>query len=1668
MGTSNLWLRKIRFGQVLTILIIMLFSLISVPIQTRIRLITIDRGETENKARLVSTSTTIRLMGQVGGSLSSVVVQGIYAYVGVGMRLIILDISNPVIPREVGVSVPLNGLVKDIKVVDSIAYVVSSEGLWIFNVSDPTYPTKIGFYETPGFAEGITVVGHNVYVADGWAGLCIIDISNPKNPVGAGFAHTPGYALDVIVNKDVTYIAAAGAGLRIVDVSNPASPVEVGFYDTPGYAYSVAVAGRFAYIADAWKGVRIIDVSDPTSPIEVGFYDTLGWAFDLAIEGSIVYVADAFKGLRILDVSLPSSPREVGACEVKGHVEKLFIAGGKVYVVDRNNGLRIIDISSLFSPTQIGLYSPLGYADAIVVSGNYAYVAAGFQGLRIVDVSDPARPLEIGFYDTQGYATSVSVVGNYAYVITTPSGGAEDGIHIIDISNPRKPTKAGFYRRERRGAYWDLVVLGGIAYCVDENGLLLVNVSNPISPFETGYIHLSALPEEWICTTGLDVRGTLAYVAVNEWGVRIVDISDPQNPTLIGTFMDESFYALDVTVVGDRIYVAGTDKGLWLLNASNPTSPTKIGVLKIRGSVLHVAVNGSIACAAIGKNGILLINVSNPSKPSIIAEYDTPGYSNAVAIKNNLIYVADGSTGLLILEIDPLNHLNEQAFHRSNEFFIRYPRIVRHHVLSRTWQSTRLNQTVKIPSLAINVYNNSSSTSNILVVNTTADSGPGSLRWCIKNAHSGDTITFDQSIFPPDDPATITLYSELPSITQGNITIDASDAGVILNGRNLPEGSTGIKIASDGNIVRGLQILNFPSQGIEITGNGNIIGGDRRVGKGPIGQGNVISGNSYGIRIHGDKNIIIGNLIGTDSSGTVALINREVGVSVLGRNNRIGGYESWERNIIVGIYSGVGLGFGASGNSVIGNYIGTDITGSRVLVRGEDGVGIETGAFNNLVRGNLINGYGAGITIWDYGTSYNVIIGNIIGLDAACTKALGNDVGIIVGGGAIFNRIGGTTLEERNIIGGNNVGIGLGSDNNFVIGNFIGVNLTNTKIICNSIGISIGGSNHNFIEGNVVVGENSVGIKIQEGCNYNYVIENHIKGVYTGIGIYGRSTKNYIGYNRLLPGPIEHLWIGILLDENSNYNVLVGNQIRGRGCTAFQISTKNNLIEDNYVCDARFGVIIAYSSGNIVANNIFSRIYEQDAVLIYQSSENYIVGNNISSSLRSITLSNFANKNVVKSNIISASKQGIFINSSSDNNLIMNNEVSGNELGIIIHRSSDNRIYNNNFVRNTRQGYDDSENNWNFKRRGNYWSDYTGIDLHSGPYQNETGSDGIGDIPYTIDEDTQDQYPLMGPIRIFDAGIWSGRVQEIYVASNSTIFSFQLNRIEKKIIFSITGVKDTIGFCIVTLPNIIIQEMWNSSYAVLVDGRKVDINTWTDKENTYVYFAYKHYGYKLIVLQASNAILQVIAVPGGTTDPLPDIYKYPVGKSVKITAIPDKGYSFDYWLLDGKLKKDNPILIVMDRNHKLEAVFTDNIPPVIDTPLQKPAENVQPHQKVVVTVKVIDYGTGVCNVTLWYSIDNGTTWMSVNMSEISSDTYRAVIPGFKDYVKVAYKITAYDNAGNSAINDNQSSYYRYHVTAKKSFIETPLGIVTLLGGIIAIILVIVLIISRKNRFRSRI
>ena len=152
------------------------------------------------------------------------------------------------------------------------------------------------------------------------------------------------------------------------------------------------------------------------------------------------------------------------------------------------------------------------------------------------------------------------------------------------------------------------------------------------------------------------------------------------------------------------------------------------------------------------------------------------------------------------------------------------------------------------------------------------------------DAQSGDTVHVSHpTVFPPAAPATISLSAEhsswlggiqiaLPNVTQGDLTIDASDAGVILDGSAIEaDWVNGLAIASSGNIVRGLQLLNFTGNGILIfDGSNNVVGGDRGIDVGPLGQGNLASRNMVGIGLwSGSSNVFVGNMIGTDPTGTL-------------------------------------------------------------------------------------------------------------------------------------------------------------------------------------------------------------------------------------------------------------------------------------------------------------------------------------------------------------------------------------------------------------------------------------------------------------------------------------------------------------------------------------------------------------------------------------------------------------------------------------------------------------------------------------------------------------------------------------------------------------------------------------------------------------------------------
>jgi hypothetical protein len=163
---------------------------------------------------------------------------------------------------------------------------------------------------------------------------------------------------------------------------------------------------------------------------------------------------------------------------------------------------------------------------------------------------------------------------------------------------------------------------------------------------------------------------------------------------------------------------------------------------------------------------------------------------------------------------------------------------------------------------------------------------------------------------------------------------------------------------------------------------------------------------------------------------------------------------------------------------------------------------------------------------------------------------------------------------------------------------------------------------------------------------------------------------------------------------------------------------------------------------------------------------------------------------------------------------------------------------------------------------GNHWSNYTGADVKGGSYQNETGSDGIGDTSHVIDANNTGRYPLMAPFGTFKAGTWKNLTYNIDIISNSTISKFQLDETEKKISFNLTGTDHMLGFCRVTIPNAIVQDLWQGNYTVLINKQPIEFKNWKDTENTYIYFTHPNSEHEVIIIPEffSIAILPLFII----------------------------------------------------------------------------------------------------------------------------------------------------------------------------------------------------------------
>lgn len=576
--------------------------------------------------------------------------------------------------------------------------------------------------------------------------------------------------------------------------------------------------------------------------------------------------------------------------------------------------------------------------------------------------------------------------------------------------------------------------------------------------------------------------------------------------------------------------------------------------------------------------------------------------------------------------------------------------------------------------------------SMIFTVNTIADTDDGScdplgtgsgnqdctLREAIgaaNGAAGADAIHF---AIPGSGPHTIQPLSPLPQITEA-VTVDGytqSDAGctatqntdpngfngtlcVVLDGSAMPApggDEDALSMANGSTTVRGLVINGFQDDALEIGITGS--------------------------------NVIEGNFVGLDDSGTLAVPNTRDGLQVFSGDNLIGGTLPAARNVFSA--SAVSRGmiiFTFNGNPpsennfVQGNFMGTDKTGLVALGNATSGITISNSPNNtvgglvagarNVISGNLNQISQGGVTIFDdNGTSAgNVVQGNYIGVDVNCTSALPNakdGVNIFNGSGST---VGGTAAGAGNVISGNGRdGVRVETDAargdlNVVQGNLIGTGCAGTAALPNSeMGVSLF-SDANTVGGPAAAARNVISGNLFHGVRIENGNDNAVEGNYIGTDASGSSSLG----NGL---------IGVYVLGSSS-----GNRIGGAGAGAGNVVSGNGDI----------GVLLGGPSdtstvrGNLIGRNAADSAdlpgHSMQGVWIPNSSGNVIGGGGAG-----------------EGNVIAGSGHvGILINENSDDNEVEGNVIAragSHGVQIFGTQADRNRISSNSISQNAGLGID--------------------------------------------------------------------------------------------------------------------------------------------------------------------------------------------------------------------------------------------------------------------------------------------------------------------------------------------------------------------------------------------
>ena len=301
-------------------------------------------------------------------------------------------------------------------------------------------------------------------------------------------------------------------------------------------------------------------------------------------------------------------------------------------------------------PTIIGSISSslIGNALDIFIADHIAYVTDNLGSMKVINISDPTNPFILGTYTTPDIAASVFVEDQIAYIAAYEGDSPQyQNFFVVDVSNPKSPTHLGNCSTVSAAGdiARDVVVRNTTAFVANSGGgLCIIDLTDPANPSQIGSRDTAGT------TTNLAIVEDYALLADGSNGLVIVDVTDPMYPSIVTTYSAGISSAINVVVQGDLAYVADFDNGVIIVDITDITAPTYVGSWS-KSSVSDAAIYGDYLYVIDIVDGLSVVNVTDPFSPVFLNEITISGLLHSIVIEGIDAYIACQTGGLQVVRI---------------------------------------------------------------------------------------------------------------------------------------------------------------------------------------------------------------------------------------------------------------------------------------------------------------------------------------------------------------------------------------------------------------------------------------------------------------------------------------------------------------------------------------------------------------------------------------------------------------------------------------------------------------------------------------------------------------------------------------------------------------------------------------------------------------------------------------------------------------------------------------------------------------------------------------------------------------------------------------------------------------------------------------------------------